>query len=158
MLAAASPLYLLRVLLKKGVYKGFVSVSHEGLDVCMDKFPLFDWYYEVVSIEWFCLLAVECSALGGCVHFVTATKAARIWCCVIMKKPWLVALSSALLLLVQLLALLWYNKCACKGCHQLLWSVSYFFLVVKKIKVNKNVVTFIRLLEYFTKWCGSNDT
>lgn len=28
-LAAASPLYLLRVLLKKGVFEGFISVSHE---------------------------------------------------------------------------------------------------------------------------------
>lgn len=37
MLAAASPLYLLRVLLKKGVYKGFLPVFHEGLDVCMDN-------------------------------------------------------------------------------------------------------------------------
>lgn len=37
MLAAASPLYLLRVLLKKGVYKGFLSVSHEGLDVCVNN-------------------------------------------------------------------------------------------------------------------------
>lgn len=37
MLAAASPLYLLKVLLKKCVYKRFLSVSHEGLGVCMDN-------------------------------------------------------------------------------------------------------------------------
>lgn len=36
-LATASPLYPLRVLLKKGVYKGFLPVSHEGLDVCIDN-------------------------------------------------------------------------------------------------------------------------
>lgn len=35
-LVVASLLYLLRVFLKKGVHKGLVSVSNEGLDVCMD--------------------------------------------------------------------------------------------------------------------------